>query len=170
MITNYKSFLEYKTQNVESTIILNGHEVPEFWYHGTNKYFKRFDLKYMASNFEQSILGIYFSQYIEPGIYGSTAKEYAEDLVVRQGGKPYVYKCKINLKNPLILDSSGWYSTNTYIDKNRNDLKRYIERNNYDGLISYNFDSKKTDGLAWADLILVTNKISNIEIIKIIEL
>ena len=58
----------------------------------------------MGKNWKQSELGVYFSQYIKPGLYGSTAKEYAEDLVVREGGKPYIYKCKIHTKNPLILN------------------------------------------------------------------
>jgi hypothetical protein len=71
----------------------------------------------MGKNWRQSELGIYFTQYIKPGIYGSTAKEYAEDLVIRKGGKPYIYKCKIHVKNPLILNSNGWYSSVTFIDK-----------------------------------------------------
>lgn len=145
------------------------HELPEYWYHGTNKYFERFDLNYMGKNWKQSELGVYFSQYIKPGLYGSTAKEYAEDLVVREGGKPYIYKCKIHTKNPLILNSNNWYSSNTYIDKNRNDIKRWMVNNDNDCVISYNFENKQTDGPEWADYILATNNLDIIEIVDIFE-
>jgi len=112
------------------------HDLPEFWYHGTNKYFEKFTLDNLGQNFDQSTLGVYFTQYIKPGIYGSTAKEYAERLVILKGGKPYIYKCKINPKNPLIINSNGWYSSNTYVDKNRSDLKRWMKAGGNDCLIS----------------------------------
>lgn len=145
-------------------------EFPEFWYHGTNKLFDSFTLDNLGKNYQQSTLGIYFSQYLKPGIYGSTAKEYADNLVVIEGGNPYVYKCKIHYKNPLVLDSSGWYSSNTFIDKNRGDIKRYMEKDNYDCTIVYNFDNYKEEGIEYGDFILVTNDISTIEIVEIIEL
>jgi hypothetical protein len=147
----------------------SNHEMPEFWYHGTNKYFLKFTLDNIGSNYHQSILGIYFSQYIKPGIYGSTAKEYAEDMVVREGGKPYIYKCRIHYKNPYIINSNGWYSSNTCIDKNRNDIKNYLLNNKNDCVISYDFENKKEEGLQWGDFILATNNIENIEIVEIIE-
>lgn len=157
-----KSIDEYFNES----IVINGHQLPEYWYHGTNKLFDKFTLDNMGSNWKQSVLGVYFTQYLKPGIYGSTAKEYAEDLVVREGGKPYIYKCKIHTKNPLILDSNGWYSSNTFIDKNRNDIKRWLLDDNYDSVIAYDFKSKAEDGLEWSDFILAT---SNLDIIEIVE-
>jgi hypothetical protein len=160
-----KSFKEFLNENSNSY----DHEFPEYWYHGTNKYFEKFSLDYLGKNFDQSILGIYFSQYIQPPIYGSTAKEYAEDLVIREGGKPYIYKCKINYKNPLILNSNGWYSSATYIDKNRSDIKTWMVRDRNDCIISYNFENKAEEGLRWGDYILATNHLDIIEIVEVFE-
>ena len=158
----YKSFKENLNQQK--------HELPEYWYHGTNKKFDKLSLDNMGKNWKQSEIGIYFSQYFKPGIYGSTAKEYAEDLVIREGGKPYVYKCKIHTKNPLILNSDGWYSSNTYIDKNRNDIKRWMATDGNDCVISYNFKNKQEEGLKWGDYILATNNLDIIEIVDIFDL
>lgn len=60
--TSIIEFLKENTNNQK-------HELPEYWYHGTNKYFERFDLNYMGKNWKQSELGVYFSQYIKPGLY-----------------------------------------------------------------------------------------------------
>jgi len=157
------------TEYIKESSINDKHEFPEFWYHGTNKYFEEFNLDYMGKNWNQSELGIYFSQYLKPGIYGSTAKEYAEDSVMREGGKPYIYKCKINTKTPLVLNSNGWYSSNTYIDKNRSDIKRWMTKDNNDCVISYDFEGKEDDGLEWGDYILATENLDIIEIIDIFE-
>jgi hypothetical protein len=156
---------EFLNENIE----IKKHELPEYMYHGTNKYFDKFTLDNMGKNWKQSELGIYFTQYIKPGIYGATAKEYAEDLVVREGGKPYIYKCKIHTKKPLVLNSNGWYSSNTYIDKNRNDIKRWMNSEGNDCVISYDFQNKEDEGLQWGDYILATNNLDIIEIIDIFE-
>ena len=138
--------------------------LPEYFYHGTNECFKDFDLKYMSKNYETSTLGIYFTQHLLPPPYSSTAEEYAENAVAKHGGKPYVYKCKIYTKKPLVLNSNGWYSSNTYIDKNRNDIIRWLQNDNYDSVVAYDF--LETD-IKWKDYILVTK---NIDIIKIVEI
>lgn len=145
------------------------HETPQYWYHGTNKLFDRFTLENMGKNYKQSELGIYFSQYLKPGIYGSTAKEYAEDLVIREGGKPYIYKCKVHTKNPLFLNSNGWYSSNTFMDKNRGDIKRWMANKRNDCVIVYNFQEKQKEGMEWGDYILATPNPQIIEIMDIFE-
>lgn len=154
---------------LNESINKDNHELPEYWYHGTNKYFDKFTLDNMGKNWNQSELGIYFSQYIKPGIYGSTAMEYAKNLVVREGGKPYIYKCKIHHKKPLILNSNGWQSSATYIDLHRNDIKRRMNRDGNDCIISYDFENKEDEGLQWGDYILATNNLNIIEIIDIFE-
>ena len=146
---------------------INGHELPEYWYHGTNKLFDKFTLDNLGRNFHQSTLGIYFTQYEKPGIYGSTAKEYAEELVRREGGKPYIYKCRIHVKNPLILDSNGWYSSTTFIDKNRSDIMRWMNNDKHDSVISYDFEND--EGVLFGDYILATNNLDIIEIVDVYE-
>jgi hypothetical protein len=80
-----------------------------------------------------------------------------------------IYKCKIHTKKPLILNSNGWYSSNTFIDKNRNDIKRWMATDGNDCVISYNFENKEDEGLQWGDYILATNNLNIIEIIDIFE-
>lgn len=147
----------------------NNHEFPEYWYHGSNKLFDKFSLDFMGKNYTQSELDVYFTQYIKPGIYGSTAKEYAENMVICNGGVPYIYKCKIHTKNSLVLNSNGWASSNVYIDKNRNDIKRRLDTNNNDCVISYDFNNKEDEGLQWGDYILVTKNLNIIEIVDVFE-
>lgn len=137
--------------------------MPEYFYHGTNKYFTEFDLTHMGKNHPTSILGLYFTQYLKPPPYGSTAKEYAEYLVTVGGGEPYIYKCKIEPKNPLFLNSNGWYSSNTYIDKNRNDIKQRMISENNDCVIAYDFTEKD-------DFIVATSDVSIITIVDIAKL
>lgn len=155
-----RNFLSQKNENIE----IKNHNIPEFFYHGSNELFHKFSLSEMGKNYEQSILGIYFSQYEKPGIYGSTAKEYAEDTVTRLGGRPYIYKCKINYKNPLILDSNGWYSSNVFIDKNRNTIKEEYTNGNHDCIIAYNFEE---NDIKFQDFILVTDKLDIIDIVDV---
>lgn len=101
--------------------------------------------------------------------FGSTAKEYAEEMVRREGGKPYIYKCKIYTKKPLILNSNGWNSSATFIDKNRNDIKNYLITDGNDSIVSYDFENKKEEGLEYGDYILATKNLDIIEIIDIFE-
>lgn len=161
-------YIHIKLNNFITENVDNKHELPEYWYHGTNKYFEKFSLDYMGKNFHQSELGIYFSQYIKPLPFGTTAMEYAEEMVRREGGSPYIYKCKIHTQNPMIANSNGWYSTGTFIDKNRNDIKRYITHNKKDCIIAYDFENKKEEGFRWADYILATNNLDIIEIVDVI--
>ena len=72
-------------------------------------------------------------------------------------------------KKPLILNSNGWYSSNTFIDKNRSDIKRWMTSDGNDCVISYNFENKEAEGLEWGDYILATNNLNIIEIIDIFE-
>lgn len=175
-IKSYSDFLSEQKNNhltfndfINETISYK-HEYPEYWYHGTNQKFDKFTLDNLGKNYEQSILGIYFSQYLKPPPYGSTAKEYAENAVSRHGGEPYVYKCKININKPLILNSNGWYSSNVYIDKNRNDIINWLKNDNYDSVIVYDFETTNEDGIEFGDFILATKNIDIIVIKEIIKL
>ena len=70
----------------------------------------------------------------------------------------------MNFKNPLIIDSDGWYSSNLAIDKQRNDIKRWLTSNKeYDAVIAYN--SAETD-IRDQDFITVVQDPSIIEIIR----
>jgi hypothetical protein len=113
--------------------------LPKVWYHGTNVDFEKFDSSYMGRNWDTSTLGIYFTDRIYPPPYSSTASEYAKHAVSQHGGSPVVYEVELDMKNPLVIDSNGWYSSNTCIDKQRSDIKRWMESGNNDAVVAYDF-------------------------------
>jgi hypothetical protein len=148
---------KYKIKRFEQHSIPN---LPDIWYHGTNKDFNKFDLKYLGSNWEFSKLGIYFTQHIKIPYTGSTAEDYAKKAVDKSGGSPIIYKCKLHLENPLILSSKGYYSSNTYIDVKSEEIKIKMEEGNHDGVIIYHYSFP-----SWEDCISMTNDINKIEIL-----
>jgi hypothetical protein len=149
--------------------------LPEFWYHGSNEDFNKFDMKYARKNYDSSILGIYFTEYLNPPPYGSTAVEYAKRHSDEKGGKPIIYKCKIKLDNPLFIDSHGHYNSNAIVDMHREKLLRQRDAGNHDGIIIYNSDYNKIPDYItdeniskkeYGDFILVTHHIEKIKIIE----
>lgn len=136
---------------------------PDVWYHGTNEDFDEFTLDNIGANWDQSTLGVYFTQHMDPPPYGSTAGEYARNAKVVHGGDAIVYECKLTFENPLIIDSEGWYSSNTAIDKQRGDIKRWLKEDKYDAVIAYNSGE---DEFKHMDFIAVVLDPKNIEIIK----
>lgn len=160
MISNFVDFNNFK--------VINGHEVPLYFYHWTNDKFDKFDLKYMGWNFEKvSKLGIYFTQYFNGPYYGSTAKEYAENAVNNYGGEPLVYKCILNFKNPLFLNSYNYYNSNAYVDKNHKKIKEILDKNDYDSVVCYNF---KEERLKFRDYIAVVLDVNDIEVLEILNI
>jgi hypothetical protein len=132
-----KYLKKFENYNIIESIL------PQYWYHGTNEDFDKFDVKYLGKNYESSILGIYFTQYLQPPPYGSTAVEYAKNIVSEKGGKPFIYKCQIKLNNPLIVDSKGYYNSNFIADSHREKLIRQRNEGNHDGIIIYNSEGHK---------------------------
>jgi hypothetical protein len=137
---------------------------PKLWYHGTNSKFDRFDITYKGKNFEQSTLGIYFTQHITPPPYGSSAKEYAENSAIVKGGEAIIYECELDMKKPLVLNSNGWYNSVDYLDRNRNDIKKWLEISTYDSIISY--DSTKKDKHDDDDFIAIVFNPDQIKIVR----
>lgn len=145
------------------------HHIPQVWYHGTNSIFKEFNLSYLDKNWNQSILGIYLTQYKTPPPYGSTAIEYADYVVITKGGHPYVAECTVNIKKPLILDSDGWYSSNVCIDRQRSDIRRWMGTVDYDSVLAYHHEDSSKEGIGCGDYILVVKNPSDITIRKWID-
>lgn len=133
---------------------------PKIWYHGSSFDFDKFDASKAGANFEQSILGIYLSQYKLPPPYGTNAKEYANNSAMSHGGTPIIYTCTVNIKNPLILDSNGWSSSVQCIDKQKNDIKR--TSSNYDCVIAYNHD----EDFEYAEYIIAVFDDSKIKVVS----
>lgn len=74
-----------------------------------------------------------------------------------------VYECKLKFDNPLIIDSEGWYSSNTAVDKQRGDIKRWLTAEKFDAIIVYNSEEEDLDQM---DFIAIMMDPKNIEIIK----
>ena len=47
------------------------------------------------------------------------------------------------MKNPLIVDSKGFYNSNAVADSQRLELKHKLEEGNHDGIIIYNSEGYK---------------------------
>lgn len=116
--------------------------LPEVWYHGTSTDFDRFDGSKMGTNFESSTLGTYFTDRIYPPPYSATASEYAKNAASKHGGEPVVYEVHLDMKNPLVIDSNGWYSSNACIDKQRADIARWMRDGGHDAVVAYDFAAK----------------------------
>ncbi len=153
-IEGYKRMLES---------IAGNHVFPAVFYHGSNQLFDTFSKEKLGQNFEQSTLGIYFSQFAKPLPYGTTAREYAEEMVRRYGGTPYVYECKLNLKNPLVLDTSDHErGSANYIDSHRELIARKLS--GHDSIVAYNFSE---DELKYQDQIAVVFDPADITILSV---
>lgn len=137
---------------------------PKLMYHGSNQKFDNFANEHIGKNFNASTLGFYFSQYIQPPPYSSTAKEYAEEMVRRHGGEPYIYTCELSYNKPLILDSNGYDQGSAYcIDSQRNDIKNWLKQNSYDAILCYDFQETE---FKYQDNIVVVFKPEQIKILK----
>ena len=114
-------------------------------YHGTGADFDIFDANKIGSNFNQSTLGFYFTNAPQFDLkkdfgYGSTASEYAENAK----GNPNVMPVYLSIKNPLLLDASGWEGIARYIDLNNNDIKNWIKSGEHDGVIAFDKENSES--------------------------
>lgn len=110
-------------------------------YHGTAYDFNQFEKR--MKNFDSSELGYYFTSapIYDPKkghYYGSTASEYAnyaKSISIRDNSAENIMPVYLSIKNPLRIDSKGWYSQVTALDKQKNDIKRWLKDSDYDGVI-----------------------------------
>lgn len=160
-----KILLEYKNDQDQKDYNKYKKYIGNTWFHGTNKKITRFSLNNLGDTFNSSILGLYFTSIKNPPPYSSSASEYANYKVSLEGGEPYVHEIYFEPKKPLIINSNGWYSPNAAIDAQKNDIKRWIKNDNYDSIISFDFDDPTYDQIL---VILDVNniKIKNIEKVR----
>lgn len=137
-------------------------EFPDIWYHGSNELFEKFEKSKIGSNFSKTSVGFYFTTIRKPPPFSSSAKEYAEDLVIRKGGKPYIYHCKLDLTDAMIVDAKGWYNANAYIDLNRNDILRWLKYESKEAFVAF---EDMGDGYGLDAICLILNP----DLIEIIE-
>lgn len=108
-------------------------------YHGTGADFNVFDRSKIGENWGNiSDLGFYFTPYEED------AAGYARR---DRDGNRRVKQVYLNLKNPLIIEGSGWGSAAGQADVRHGDLKRWAREGGHDGIIV-----RSTDELMYDDM------------------
>ena len=133
----YPTFEKALKANGVSMVVNQKTGEPLVVYHGTpNGRFNEFSVDKIGANFEPSTLGFYFTNEKDvetTGVYGTTAKEYANQKEYSSKSNPYIFEVFLNLKMPLEIKDEGWYSAVSMIDRQRGDIKRWLKNN--DGVI-----------------------------------
>lgn len=107
-------------------------------YHGTVSDFNVFDRSKIGTNWEYvSDLGFYFTPYEEDAVGYARTTSRGENIQVKQ-----VY---LNLKNPLIVEDSGWGDAAAQADIRHGDLKRWAKEGGHDGIIVRSTDELMDD-------------------------
>lgn len=109
-------------------------------YHGTDAEFTVFDPDKIEQNYplRGGDLGFYFTPYKED------AQGYAGNASGKLGGG-YVMEAYLNLRNPLIVEDSGWGSAAGQADVRHSDLKRWAKDGGHDGIIVRSTDEIMDD-------------------------
>lgn len=109
-------------------------------YHGTNAEFTVFDPDKIEQNYplRGGDLGFYFTPYKED------AQGYAGNASGKLGGG-HVMEAYLNLRNPLIVEDSGWGSAAGQADVRHSDLKRWAKDGGHDGIIVRSTDEIMDD-------------------------
>lgn len=123
-------------------------------YHGTGADFNVFERSRIGDNWgDISDLGFYFTPFMED------ARGYASN----HGESGQVKQVYLNLKNPLIVEDSGWGSAAGQADARHSDLKRWAKAGGHDGIIVRSTDELMADGTADAVYIAFeSNQIKNV--------
>ena len=109
-------------------------------YHGTDAEFTVFDPDKIEQNYplRGGDLGFYFTPYKED------AQGYAGNASGKLGGG-HVMEAYLNLRNPLIVEDSGWGSADGQADVRHSDLKRWAKDGGHDGIIVRSTDEIMDD-------------------------
>lgn len=121
-------------------------------YHGTASDFDSFDKNKIGSVFGDLSIGYYFTNGAIPDInkgisYGNTASEYAQNAQKSGYSEPdgaNIIPAYISMSNPLVINSEGWYSPVTFMDRNRYDVANRVKESKHDGVVIY--DRNKEEG------------------------
>ncbi len=126
-----------------SPALLNSDGTPKVVYHGTNADFTVFDL----SKSGQTAPGIsdgFFFFTDKKSNYPNSASDYANSTS-RKGGTPKVYGVYLSIKNPLYIDSKGYYDNIAYFDTHSDEIYSTYFSGDYDGVIISNSDKSADD-------------------------
>ena len=127
--------------------VVNADGTPRVVYHGSNQEFSIFDLQMSGKNFGETSQGFFFFTS-EKSAYPNSATDYANEMS-KKGGTPKVYECYLSIKNPLRLDSKGYYDTVSYFDANHEKIYEQYLSGDYDGVIIENSNKSSDIGVLY---------------------
>ena len=119
---------------------------PRKFYHGTNSEFFEFDLEKSGANYGDTSEGLLFFTS-KKGAYPDSATDYAREITKKKGGKETVREVYVSIEKPLVLDSRGYYTTQSYFDENHEEIYNRYLSGDYDGIIIHNSDKSADDAV-----------------------
>ena len=136
-------FGDWQNSPETASKVVNEDGTPKVVYHGTNADFTVFDL----SKSGQTAPGIsdgFFFFTDKKSNYPNSASDYANSTS-RKGGTPKVYEVYLSIKNPLYIDSKGYYDNIAYFDTHSDEIYSTYFSGDYDGVIISNSDKSADD-------------------------
>ena len=128
--------------------VINEDGTPKVVYHGTDADFTVFEHVQTGKNFGDIADGVFFFTSYK-NAYPNSAEDYARNSANNNGGAPKVKEVYLDIKNPLRLDSNGYYSTNEYYDRNSEEIYNKFFNGDYDGIIIENSDKSADDAVLY---------------------
>ena len=130
-------FGDWENDPANASKVVDSNNEPLVCYHGTGKQFYEFNNQ-NENNFYKDIkiakLGFYFTNNKDT-IAGTSALEYAHNA-----NGDIVMECFLNIRNPYLLEDTGYTSVVSMVDKNESRLTS-LDKSKYDGIIAADLDS-----------------------------
>ena len=140
-------FGDWQNHPESASKVVNADGTPKVVYHGTGAEFWTFDLNQSGKNYGDTSEGFFFFTNKRNG-YQDSALDYARESA-KQSGKPRVVEAYLDIRNPLRLDSNGYYTPTAYYDANASKIYDQYLNGDYDGVIIENRDKSKDDSIIY---------------------
>lgn len=142
-----KWFGDWQNHPESASKVVNADGTPKVVYHGTGAEFWTFDLNQSGKNYGDTSEGFFFFTNKRNG-YQDSALDYARESA-KESGKPRIVAAYLDIRNPLRLDSNGYYTPTAYYDANASKIYDQYLNGDYDGVIIENSDKSKDDSIIY---------------------
>lgn len=140
-------FGDWQNHPESASKVVNADGTPKVVYHGTGAEFWTFDLNQSGKNYGDTSEGFFFFTNKRNG-YQDSALDYARESA-KESGKPRIVAAYLDIRNPLRLDSNGYYTPTAYYDANASKIYDQYLNGDYDGVIIENSDKSKDDSIIY---------------------
>ena len=140
-------FGDWQNHPESASKVVNADGTPKVVYHGTGAEFWTFDLNQSGKNYGDTSEGFFFFTNKRNG-YQDSALDYARESA-KETGKPRIVAAYLDIRNPLRLDSNGYYTPTAYYDANASKIYDQYLNGDYDGVIIENSDKSKDDSIIY---------------------